>query len=88
MEGFANPCAVCDDLEEAAQFCSLPGKSQGSCAASIAEICGTVRYCKYFQPFQEWGNCLEFHAVSTEVPKAPTHNLHHRIQCVVAAVWI
>jgi len=59
MEDSAEPCAVCDDLEEAVQFCSLPGKSQGSsCTASTAELCGTVRYCKNFQPFQEWGNCL------------------------------
>lgn len=32
-----------------------------------------------------WGHG-EFHAVSTEVPKALTHNLHHRREQAVAAL--
>lgn len=72
--------------------------ARGGCAAlpsawkvATAETQGAVQSSKHCQPFQEypgaipWGH-VGFLAVSTEVPKALTHNLHHRREQAVAAV--
>lgn len=72
--------------------------ARGGCAAlpsawkvATAESQGAVESSKHCQPSQEypWDNPRghrEFRAVSTEVPKALTHNLHHRREQAAAAV--